>query len=97
MNRQQKRMAKRMGQAMDESGQPIATTREPRPQSVRGPRVGPMQFLREVSSELKKVLWPSRREVRSYTAVTLIALLVIGVMIAGFDRAFGYLNNFLFK
>jgi preprotein translocase subunit SecE len=40
-------------------------------------RAGVGQFLREVRSELRKVAWPSRKEVTSYTIVVLVTTLVL--------------------
>ena len=37
----------------------------------------PGQFLREVRSELRKVAWPNRKEVTSYTIVVLVVTLVL--------------------
>lgn len=38
----------------------------------RKERVGIRQFVSEVRTELKRVAWPSRREVTTFTLVTLI-------------------------
>jgi len=38
----------------------------------RKERVGIRQFISEVRTELKRVAWPSRREVTTFTLVTLI-------------------------
>jgi preprotein translocase subunit SecE len=41
----------------------------------------PIQFLKEVKSELGKVVWPSRREtLRISTAVVIISLIVAGFL-----------------
>ena len=53
------------------------------------------RFVREVIAELRKVIWPTRRELFSYSTVVLIfvtfmVLLVFG-MDAGFVRAVGWL------
>lgn len=42
-------------------------------------------YLRGVINELKKVHWPTRREVIIYTAVVLVTVSVVGVMIWIFD------------
>jgi preprotein translocase subunit SecE len=49
-------------------------------------RTGPAQFLREVRSELRKVAWPSRREVASYTVVVLVTTLVLTTIVWGMDE-----------
>jgi len=40
-------------------------------------KAGIAQFLREVRSELRKVAWPNRQEVISYTIVVLVTTLVL--------------------
>ncbi|MEX1177418.1 MAG: preprotein translocase subunit SecE [Nitriliruptor sp.] len=48
-------------------------------------RTSPGQFLREVRSELRKVAWPNRQELISYTIVVLVMSLVLTLLIWGFD------------
>jgi preprotein translocase subunit SecE len=45
------------------------------------------QFLREVRSELRKVNWPSRQQIVSYTIVVLVLTLVLTSFIWGIDEA----------
>jgi len=45
------------------------------------------QFLREVRGELRKVAWPSRKEVASYTIVVLVTTVVLAVVVYGMDEA----------
>jgi preprotein translocase subunit SecE len=51
-------------------------------------RTGARQFLKEVRLELKKVDWPSRRELVSYTIVVLATLVVTTLYVAGLDFVF---------
>lgn len=48
-------------------------------------RTSPPQFLREVRGELKKVAWPNRREVTSYTLVVLATTVVLTTYVFGLD------------
>lgn len=48
-------------------------------------RTSPAQFLREVRSELRKVAWPSRKEVVSYTLVVLVTTTVLVGIVYGMD------------
>ncbi|MDD6023252.1 MAG: preprotein translocase subunit SecE [Oscillospiraceae bacterium] len=48
------------------------------------------KWLREMKSELKKVVWPTRNQVVQNTLVVLACVLVVGVIIWIFD-AVGYL------
>jgi preprotein translocase subunit SecE len=78
MNRQTKRMMQRQRQAE-------RAPRSPRPTPERRARVGPRQFLREVRQELKKVAWPSRRELLAYTVVVLVTVVVVASFVFGLD------------
>ncbi|MCL6612243.1 MAG: preprotein translocase subunit SecE [Peptococcaceae bacterium] len=42
-------------------------------------------YFRGVYSELKKVHWPTRREVVIYTSVVVVAVIIVGVLIWIFD------------
>lgn len=48
-----------------------------------------MQFLREVVSELRKVIWPSRRELIVYTAVVLVFVSFMVAFVALLDMGLG--------
>lgn len=56
---------------------------------ARRKRTSPRQFLREVRGELKRVAWPSRREVVSYSVIVLVVVTLIGAFIFGLDTLFG--------
>jgi preprotein translocase subunit SecE len=49
-------------------------------------RTSPGQFLKEVRSELRKVAWPNRKEVTSYTIVVLVTTLVLVAIVWGMDE-----------
>ncbi len=44
------------------------------------------KFLREVRAELKKVHWPTKKELGNYTTTVLITVTVIAVLIYLMDR-----------
>ncbi len=90
MNRQQKRMLQRQGQ-VGADGAPIAQPRQPQRTSkpVKEERAGPMQFLREVRAELRKVAWPDRAEVIHYTLLVLITIVVMTTFVGVIDYLFG--------
>jgi preprotein translocase subunit SecE len=48
-------------------------------------RTTPPQFLREVRSELRKVAWPSRREVVVYTVTVLFVTFLLVLIVWGMD------------
>ena len=39
------------------------------------------KFFREVKAELKKVTWPGKKELASYTGVVFISVVVVAIMI----------------
>jgi len=77
MNRQTKRMMER------DRRRETATRRPPVPE--RKKRVGPAQFFREIRQELKKVAWPSRRELLSYTLVVLMTVVILTSFVFALD------------
>lgn len=59
-------------------------------------RTGPLQFLREVRGELRRVAWPTRRVVVSYSVVVLVTVVVMTLFVFALDQAFGQLVLGLF-
>jgi preprotein translocase subunit SecE len=51
-------------------------------------RTTPALFLRQVMAELRKVIWPTRRELRTYTIVAMMFILVMVVIVTSLDYAF---------
>ena len=85
MNRQQKRMLRKQGD-VDAEGAPVRTRN--RAASAPPERTPPIQFLREVRGELRKVAWPSRAETVNYSIVVLVTVVVLTAMIYGLDWVF---------
>jgi len=80
MSREDKRRNEREQRRTE--GQESAAV-EPDSSSGRTPLV---QFLREVRGELRKVAWPSRKEVTSYTIVVLVTTFVLVGIVWGMDE-----------
>jgi preprotein translocase subunit SecE len=98
MNRQMKRMQERAERQQKRSGvdrqaAPAATAKRAQVQEKRK-RTGVRQFLKEVRQELKRVDWPNRRELISYTVVVLATLIVTTTFVFVLDYAF---SRFIFK
>jgi preprotein translocase subunit SecE len=70
---------------------PDAKGRPTRSRDDRGPRQSLLakmfRFLREVVAELRKVIWPTRKQMITYTSVVLVFLAVMVALIAGLDVA----------
>ena len=45
-------------------------------------------FIRQIIVELRKVIWPTRKELIAYTTVVIVFVAVISAIIAGFDYIF---------
>ncbi len=54
------------------------------------------EFFRDVSSEMKKVTWPTRQEVIGTTAVVIVSTIVFAIFLWGCDVAFYKAIDFLF-
>jgi preprotein translocase subunit SecE len=51
------------------------------------------KFLREVRSEMRKVSWPSRKELITYTIVVIITMIVVALFTSVVDVLIsGFLN-----
>jgi len=66
-----------------------------RERGLSGPRVGPVgrmsQFLRDVRAEMKRVSWPTDKEVKNTTIITLVAVVFFAVYLFLVDRIWAYL------
>jgi preprotein translocase subunit SecE len=61
------------------------TSRGDRPGRIRS--IG--TFYRQVVAELRKVIWPTRKELVTYTTVVVVFVLVMVAIVAVFDLVFG--------
>jgi preprotein translocase subunit SecE len=59
-----------------------------KPGPAKKDRTSPALFLRQVMAELRKVIWPTRRELRTYTIVAMMFILVMVVIVTSLDYAF---------
>jgi preprotein translocase subunit SecE len=57
-------------------------------------RVG--RFVREVVAELRKVIWPTRKELVTYAVVVVFFIAVLMTIIAGFDYGFASAVQWVF-
>ncbi|WP_040870321.1 preprotein translocase subunit SecE [Nocardia exalbida] len=55
-----------------------------------------LKFLREVIAELRKVIWPNRKQMVTYTSVVLVFVIFMVAYISGLDLAFIKGVNWLF-
>ena len=62
--------------------------RRPARTPARQERTTPVVFVRQVRSELRKVIWPTRRELITYTSVAVVFILIMVGIVTGVDYAF---------
>lgn len=48
-------------------------------------RTSPPLFVRQIIAELHKVIWPTRRELVTYTSVSLAFVMIMIAVVSGFD------------
>jgi preprotein translocase subunit SecE len=91
MNRQTKRMMAKQGA---DQKRPDARRQPSAP--VQREKTGPREYFGEVKGEMRKVAWPTRKEVINSTIIVLIAVVVMTSLIFGFDYVSSKFVLFLF-
>jgi preprotein translocase subunit SecE len=81
-----KRAQRRQGTQVDRAQ--AAAQRRAQLQQQKKERTGARQFLKEVRQELKKVIWPTRKELGTYTVVVLVTVIVLTSYVFGLDVLF---------
>ena len=70
----------------------MATRRQAEPQRpAAAPPPARFQFIREVISELKKVVWPTREEATRLTVMVIVVAAVVGILLGAIDIGFSLL------
>lgn len=59
--------------------------------------VGPIQFLKEAQAELKKVKWPTKKEVTRLTGIVLLVSTGVGIFLSGLDLLFTNIFSIIIK
>ena len=93
LNREQKRQLRKMG-ALDEQGKP---TRAQPTAKKKNERVGIRQYLREVRDEMRKVAWPDRPEVKRYSIIVIITVVVYTALVGGLDYVFSEFSQWFYS
>lgn len=85
-----------MPDAQDEAPDSKKKTRKGGKRAKKGPLKRLALFYRQVVSELRKVVWPTRNQLTSYTtAVIIFVVLMIG-LITLFDYGFSHAAKYVF-
>jgi preprotein translocase subunit SecE len=96
LNREQKRAMKRQG-ALNDQGVPVRAARTGPCKNVNKERTSPVTYLREVREEMRKVAWPTWPEVRKYSIVVLVTVVIFTSIVGGLDAFFGFFSSWLYK
>ena len=81
--------------ALDEQGKPTRAQRQ-QPKK-KSDRVGPRHDLREVRDEMRKVAWPKQPEVKRYSIIVIITVVVYTALVGGFDYLFGEISQWFYS
>jgi preprotein translocase subunit SecE len=76
------------------SGKKAKTARKSEPS--RNPILFVVNYIKQVIAELRKVIWPNRKQMVSYTIVVLVFLAFMVAMISGADLGFAKLIELVF-
>lgn len=85
-----------MTQTRDASPDKPAKPSKSTARSRGGPIARLSRFLREVIAELSKVIWPTRKELVTYTTVVIIFVSVMVALVTGMDIGFAKLVTWVF-
>ena len=66
-------------------------------QKYKKPRRSPIKFFKDIWREVKKVTWPTRKELFSYTGAILVFVIAIGVVLTLVDLGLGEVLKLLIK
>ncbi len=78
-----------MGKAENEKAKkPVTKVKKKKQGGIR-------KYFRDLKSEMKKVTWPSRKQVANNTAVVMVTMCITGLLLAGIDIGLGWLVTLL--
>ncbi|WIX80046.1 preprotein translocase subunit SecE [Amycolatopsis carbonis] len=89
------------GKAGDKVAKPADAKGAPTPKRDQKPKKASvfariMRFVREVWAELRKVIWPNRKQMVTYTAVVLVFVVFMVALVSGLDLAFKQVIGLVF-
>jgi preprotein translocase subunit SecE len=59
--------------------------------------VQPIQYLREVRDEMRKVIWPGSGQIRRYVLAVLAVVVMATLYVFALDSLFGVLSGWLYR
>lgn len=104
MNREMRRMSSKMGmdaESQRANAKKAGATKKRPPKNANEPRVGffmkIINFFKEAWRELKKVSWPSKKEVINSTIIVLVCIVLVTILILGVDWGAEKLADLIYK
>jgi preprotein translocase subunit SecE len=64
--------------------------------AARRDRTTPALFIRQVAAELRKVIWPTRNELVTYTTAALVFVVILSTIVLTLDYGFTKLMFYVF-
>ncbi len=93
-SREMRRMQKKVGVEKKRAAMRKAAPKKKGAGAPKKKRVGLGQFFKEVRAEMRKVSWPTRNEVFSYTVVVIVVVAITTVFVVLADYGFSKLVHF---
>lgn len=81
--------------SVNPDGTPVRAARQAPAPKTAAERVSVGQYVAEVRSELKKVAWPNRAQIKNYTAVVVATLAIMTLLTFAYDAVFARLVLFM--
>ena len=54
-----------------------------------------VKYFKDTKSELKKVTWPSKKQIKNNTSIIIVFIIIVAVFLFVCDTAFGWLGKTL--
>ena len=82
------------------SAQSVKGTKGPKSAKITEEKPGPgariARFIREVVAEMRKVNWPSRKELLTYASVVIVFVVIMMSIVGGLDYVFAWVVSHVF-
>jgi preprotein translocase subunit SecE len=86
--------------ATAKSAQSVKGTKGPKSAKITDEKAGPgariARFIREVVAEMRKVNWPSRKELLTYASVVIVFVVIMMSIVGGLDYVFAWAVSHVF-
>jgi len=65
--------------------------------AIKSNNITPLKFINQSKQELKKVVWPTKKQVINFTSVVIGVSIITGLFIGGLDYLFTQLVGLIIK